>query len=166
VQVKLKPAPLVKFHINNQKQKMKKVLLFICLLPLSVFAQKTEPFKGAKKIIATYNLSGDSLYDSMLKALVKSDYTINKREKDLLYMTTEDRSIKQIKYDIKLQISDSIVIITGRCMAMITYQIGMMKSEPSYEDLKYTSKMYVTREVFDTVINFVRGTNPTRIIYE
>lgn len=146
---------------------MKKLILLLSLLlPLVVFSQKPEPFKGAKKIIATYPLAGDSLYKVMVKNLVLAGYTLDKREPDLLYVTTEDKPIKQIGYSMRLEVRDSSVIVSARYKAAMGLQIGWAKTEPQYEVLKYTSKAYVTRNAFDDMIDFVTRTSPKKVEYE
>lgn len=149
-----------------------KFFLIVALLSLPILVKgqnsekKTEPFKGASKIIAEYTISGDSLYLKICKDLVHAGYTIDKREPDLLLITTEDRPVKQLNYKMRLEIRDNRMMVNGQWISGIGFQIGGAKTEQTRELVKYTSKMFVTRNVFEEMITFVKDTGPESITYD
>lgn len=150
---------------------MKKLLSLLAICIANVcFAQsdreiKTEPFKGAKTIISYYSTSTDSLFSKISKDLIVAGYNIAKRDKELLLITTDDRPIKQINYNVKLVINENKVLTTALYKSTIGYQIGYVKSEPGVEELKYTGKAFVTRNAFDQIISFIESTHPDKIEY-
>lgn len=126
---------------------------------------KMEPFKGAHKIISTYDINGDTLFMEIARDLIGAGYEIEKRDKELLFITTADRPVKQINYTLKMVVKDNQVITTGLYKSTIGLQIGYVKTEPGVEILKYTGRAYVTRNAFDEIIKFIESTNPTAIEY-
>lgn len=147
---------------------MKRLLLFLFMAcPFSLFAQEKReaPFKGATKIISTYNLGADSLFRYISKALISAGYGLKMRDKELLYIATDQKPVEQINYTLKLVVKDSTIETTGMYISAIGFQIGYAKTEPAFQELKYVSKIYVTRKAFDQVIDFVESTNPVKIEY-
>ncbi|WP_343701684.1 hypothetical protein [Chitinophaga sp.] len=124
-----------------------------------------RPFKGAAKIVATFDKSNEELFDFISKKLTTAGYTIDKRERDLLLITTEPKPLKQINYKLRLVVEDSVMVLSSEYISAIGLQIGNVKTEQAYQDLKYSSKIYVTREAFDIIISFVDSLNPMSVTY-
>lgn len=144
---------------------MKKLLLILLLFPCFLFAQESKPFKGAKKIIAEYALSGDSLYNQLSKTLLVSEYKIDKRDKDLLAISTEPKHIKFIDYKIQLYVDGHKAIFTGTANNGMSMQSGLFKTDSQWLDVDYRSKADLRRNCFDDIDKFVRGTSPLTITY-
>lgn len=151
---------------------MKSIRLFISLaiahFPLFIKAQGAAvevPFKGAKKIIATYNISGDSLYTVISKALLKDGYVIASRDKELKTILTQSRHLKFIDYKAYLIVSDSSIIFTGSCNDGIGISIGFVYSEPQWIDVEYRGKSDSRRKAFDDIVRFAESSRPINIGY-
>lgn len=144
------------------------VSLAIVCLPLFLKAQGLvvqAPFKGAKKIIATYNISGDSLYTVISKALLKDGYIIASRDKELGTISTESRHLKFIDYKAHLIVSDSSIIFTGSCNDGIGVSVGIVYSEPQWVDVEYRGKSDLRRKAFDHILRFAESCGPINISY-
>ncbi|WP_343692794.1 hypothetical protein [Chitinophaga sp.] len=125
----------------------------------------TEPFKGAEKIILKYNNAGNELFNMLGKTLIDFGYSIDKKDSELLFMTTERRPIKHVNYIMRVAVKDSTATITGMVLPSIGMQMGYFKTEQNYVNVKYTSKMYELRDVFEEMIKFSEKTGPNTVIY-
>lgn len=151
---------------------MKKLLFILSFcLPVLCLAQeketnyKTEPFKGANKIVSYYDITGDSLFTKISKYLLAYGYEIASRDKELMFITTGNKPIKHITYRLKIIIGENHITTTALYRSSIGMQIGYIKTEATDEELKYTGKAYVTRNAFDDIISFIESTKPIKIEY-
>lgn len=144
------------------------ILFAACLMPLILKAQtkaSQEPFKGAKKIIATYNISGDSLFTFISKALLKDGFVIASRDKELGTVATDPRHLKFIDYKVHVIVSDSSVTLAGVGTDGMGVQIGIVYAEPQWVDIDYRGRSDVRRRAFDDIIRFTESTKPNNITF-
>lgn len=144
---------------------MKTTILILLLSPCLLLAQEAKPFKGASKIITQYPISGDSLFHTISQSLIDAGYTIEKRDKELMYIVTDDKPIKHLNYKMRAVIKGNRVEYTAKWMSNVNMTLGNWRTESSYEQVKLTSGMYVTRDVFIDMDKFVKATTPLIITY-
>jgi hypothetical protein len=146
---------------------MKRFLLLIMLAPLAVMAQKPAPFKGAKKIIADYEISGDSLLISMAKQLTAADYTVEKKDNELLIVTTEPKNLKYVDYKLRLLVKGNKVELMSKWKDNVTMSVGGAKMEQTWYDWEYArSKGNIQHAIWGDIVKFINSTSPKKVEYE
>lgn len=93
---------------------MKKILLYFLLISFSVFAQEIP--KNSRAIIITVSESDpEKIYKSLAAHLIDNGYTIEKSDKDLLYINTERKVVKYAwEVRISATIKDNKIKFTGK----------------------------------------------------
>ncbi|SKA29970.1 hypothetical protein SAMN04488128_103196 [Chitinophaga eiseniae] len=147
---------------------MKRIVLFLFMAcPFSLFAQEKRdaPFKGAKRIIVNYNISGDSLYTFLAKSLLNEGYVIKAKDRELGTVTTEPKHIKFIDYRINVRVDGSEVVFTGSANSGMGLNMGGFTHDSQWMDVEYRSKADLRRNAFDDIVRFVESTQPVKIEY-
>ncbi|WP_343307333.1 hypothetical protein AAHN97_09405 [Chitinophaga niabensis] len=154
---------------------MKSIALLTLTLLLSfgtLFAQQMggEPFKGAEKIIARYDIASDSLFNMLLKQITQHGYAIDRLEKDSMLIVTEMRPVIKkdkykatiSKYAMRLAIVDNTLTLSSACMYP---DLKIKFHNAQVVPLVYYPKGYPAKPTFNEVLAFVRATNPASIAY-
>jgi hypothetical protein len=86
---------------------MKTLLTILCLLPLLVFAQSSEPFKKANTIVIQTGLSPEEAFQKWGRYLVQSGFTLADTNKDFLTISTGPKDTSKMNFSIRLDASIS-----------------------------------------------------------
>lgn len=139
---------------------MNKLMLALLFTPFLLHAQESKPFKGASRIVAQYAVSGDSLFTVISQLLISEGYTIEKRDKELMYIVTDDKLVKHLSYKMRAFIKGNQVEYTGKVKSGVSKE-----TNPSYEQLKLATGIFSTKEVFYDIDKFVHATSALAITY-
>lgn len=144
---------------------MKKLLLLVIVFtPLALTAQESQPFKGANKVIAEYQYSGDSLFTSIAKMLTAADYTVDKKDKELSIITTEPKKVKFADYKIRIFIRDNKVEVMAKWMSSVTMSVWGAKAEQTWYDAEFVkSKGNIQYDIWHQILGFLQSTAPQQI---
>lgn len=133
---------------------------------VALSANEPTPSRGDQFIICDYTLSSDSLFKKISSDLLAFGYSIDKKDSDLFYLTTGEKPVKHLVYTMRVVIKGQQIKLNALYKSAVGFQFGNVKTEQVVSDVKYTSKMYVTRDVFDEMIKFAQSTSPQKIHFE
>ncbi|QJB39755.1 hypothetical protein HF324_18580 [Chitinophaga oryzae] len=133
---------------------------------VALSANEPTPSKGDQFIICDYTLPADSLFKKISGDLLAFGYSIDKKDSDLFYLTTGEKPVKHLVYTMRVIVKGQQVKLNALYKSAVGFQFGNVKTEQTASDVKFTSKMYVTRDVFDEMIKFAQSTSPQKIHFE
>jgi hypothetical protein len=91
---------------------MKTILTVLCLLPLLVLGQATEPFKKATVIEIHTTLTPQQAYKSVAEALQDSGYGIASSDAVLLSISTNEKADRNITSHLNITVrGDSLAVV-------------------------------------------------------
>lgn len=108
-----------------------KKLIFLMMLPMIVFGQPkwNELPKGATKVITTVTESQEEALKKISLVLLDNSYTIEKTDKELMYLTTDWREIKYWNFQFTFRCKEDSVIITGMINPNISINMSGVEVE-------------------------------------
>ena len=127
------------------------------VLTLSLVAVAATSFcqkKGDNQIL----VHGTTLKIAML-TLMDAGYSIDKYDTTIETLSTVTRKAQHASLTViwRVRIKDSMAIITGDWMSMVSMSIGGAKIEPTYYPLEYrNSTMYETHQIFLSMVDLAK----------
>ncbi len=133
-----------------------------------LYGQNTPP-KGATRIILTDTISKEQNFKFIVTKLIDDGWQI--ASKDLEYGTIETKPKKLNKDRFEtiynFVVKDFQVTLSGKLNNNIDFTYsGVMKINSEWQDIYYSSSLYIFRPAFEKMIVFATNLNPSNIEYK
>lgn len=138
------------------KELSHRILLFALLIPCYAIAQKVEPSKGD----AVISVKSEMSLLTVAKLLMAHNYTIDKIDTTLNFITTLPRSIPTVngEYFLNIVKEGDIYIIKGMMRFNFTASLGGISSaKGAYDIAKYTKSQSPSKRVFTAAWQAANG---------
>ena len=149
---------------------MKNLILAISLIiaPVLLYGQN-NPQKGATRIILTDTLNKEQNFKLIVTKLIDDGWQI--ASKDLEYGTieTKPKKFKKDRFETiyNFVVKDFQVTLSGKLNDNIDFTYsGVMKINSEWQDIYYSSSLYIFRPAFEKMISFATNLNPSNIEYK